>query len=1693
MVISLRFGTNATGRMQFRYKALNTRLQSMLKWEFPGGILMIRLKRVLSAVLALLLIYGLFAGLTVNADTFPVNILIDKYENDRLDFHWDNLSGVKSVAISYHTPDDTDNAVPNTQVLNQTTNKAFISGLKSDYVYDIRVKLYSQANGTGELLGEGLLYYLPRISFLAETVTPTPAYTDISGGGRESGDKPELRLKWKEPKVCTDNGFEYVTHDDSGYTVANMVYMQTQLNNVYKNGRNIASLDYRVNISSQLPGLAGTPSQASILIKGDGAGGFKANVSGNTATCAVTPMDSSGYYSFNIVGRKDITIQAPDVSPSDSKLPDNDILPGTVYYMNIKPVFDESAKGPVTIGIPGEQNGSMLMGAVQYAYTPIRFQLSKDNANNIYLKIYKINQGSLDLPTLFYQVQVSDDPSVQGDWTVKKTMDDTYFNGEFAITAISGVNPNNNIYYKIVVKSEGPDDRLESLKMPYMLSIDTSRPPVPLNIEVTNRELHVGTVVNPSSAAVEVKSTDVTLSWDKPANWNSVSKDIVYHLMLSTSQSDLAAKVPLYVNGTYWESYIPKFRLEKYVDARSPAIKDDGSRLSMTINSFDLFRAEKWDAATGSVYSAIDNPDNYPTFLAPNTVYYFKMYSTKAADAGTADTSKMSDLSLVGSFTTLNGVDLDVPLPANLTLEANGKNTEITPPVNYIDIKFDKVSNLDWKNYTSDYDITKYDYYTYYDIYMNSRTDTAFPLIGTTEKPQGDLVFTGVDDPASTSVKARISQFTDNSDPYRVVDKFGSRLLPNTTYYFKVKTRLVIKNKTVPADITVKESISTAILPVTTIVLNITPPDDNDRKPLAPTDFTIKNDINGNPMLSGDSVTFTWERKEFDVVYELIRTTGRVGPADLLPAYESDPEYTSYLNAYDLPSDGLVNKKVYLNPDPNASPAPGPAGKFSYDGATKMCSYTVDMRLFPNKLYYFSIKAVRFNSQKVPVAESVWISIPVTTSLIEAPAELVAVNDAQLGFFWTDSTPGMTAEDYRIYAKGPGDSGYKLVSHSGATIVKDKDGRTYYGRLAHLKIDSFYDIQVFKGIDSNVMVFDKKRMKTRDGFHELEVRWKGLPVDDGFSSYEIAIRAEGASEYTTLTASDLEQYSDKNGKLLPYYTEEIPQTVNNDYLIFNAKIKSALTTLPGGLQTRQPLKSNIKYYIKVRAVKVDPASYATAYSKYIGPVDSRTEFNQDDYDNTDKENENKATFLEKMKQLEKGYYWRVDIGNGDSSRILLKGDMVVNAINNTSEASFAVDMSDISLNIGKDVIYMPLSILKAMNAKNKSLVIRTNQAEYVLRPRTLDAGENQQIKELVGKPAVKDTYLQLTIARTDTAPTSLSASGAPISAVNDLDILAVGALKTDKELKELFHDKLYNEDSGLVSVKLNLLLNAYVGSGSNAQKTIDEYTAKLVDMIEEELSDYIYSTLTSVTLNTSAESITQFESPVSAKLSFSSRQGLKTPYVLYDGSSTWQKLTNNVVQAASNLTFNVLKTGKYVVVVAKSNISDVADSHWAKDYIGKLTSQYDLSDIFSGIDTAFAPENLVTGREIILLYEKVTGRTAANTGLDIKQKSARLGLDTVINPSAVLKNVKRQETAAVLVKLFAVKKGISETSLRPGKTILLNDEADINDALYGRVILAVDLNLMEPDAGLNFNPLAYVTRAEAAAAFVKVLELTGDM
>lgn len=199
-----------------------------------------RFKKVLAMAITvcMLNVFLPISQLSVFAATVAVNIYVDDFSNGDLKIRWDNVSGAKSFRISYHTPAGVEETIES----NDSVNTYTITGLENDFIYDIRVELFNNPDTLGSVIGEGLLFFLPRITFTSSRAEQTR--TALPGGGFEIGDKPRLNLKWMMPKVWNGGGVA-----NAGEPGA-VTYIKNSLNSVYGNGLDITSLNFRINIST---------------------------------------------------------------------------------------------------------------------------------------------------------------------------------------------------------------------------------------------------------------------------------------------------------------------------------------------------------------------------------------------------------------------------------------------------------------------------------------------------------------------------------------------------------------------------------------------------------------------------------------------------------------------------------------------------------------------------------------------------------------------------------------------------------------------------------------------------------------------------------------------------------------------------------------------------------------------------------------------------------------------------------------------------------------------------------------------------------------------------------------------------------------------------------------------------------------------------------------------------------------------------------------------------------------------------------------------------------------------------------------------------------------------------------------------------------------------------------------------------
>jgi hypothetical protein len=1695
-----------------------------------------KLKKILSLFIVISIIYSAFPTniRSVFADTAYIGVSADGYDSatGSLTVRWaasrDLRSRTSSIVVSYHTPIDNsgDGQLQSlTPITDSSVSSTQIDKIKSNYIYDITVQMF---DASGSIVGQGMLYYLPRISFYSEIVEQDPDGTDRTSP--EIGDKPVLKLSWPVPKVW--DGSKFIFSHDALDVMKNTAGRPTSFN-----------LDYRIGITAEA-------SKADVVVKYSGTetvtdqnnvttpkARYTANISSDASTsCDVNFDSTTGYMSLYLLGRKDINTVLPTISqiqstpatllPSsiqnkavkDQKvfvLPHPDLLPGTVYDMVLLPFFN-NAGTYVDIVQLAEPNGSPLLDNLTdqatYTYTPIRFQLSKVDENTAFVKIYKVNMGTHTFSGLRYEIQSGMTPLPRGtNMNVMKTLEEQFFfNGlDYAVTEISNINAKNLYDYKIVINLPTTDSTVTSIEssiIPYTLSEAVDRPIVPGRVTVVSETLG-NTQVFDQIKDKQFRPTDITISWDKPANWEEIkSNDLYIHILISSHPFEPDKNAPSVIDpilaDEQYGSFPVKYRWVKFISSRSANIVDNGNgQLLYTLKGSELFTGEDSSGnsypikRTSDEVSLYDNSKTYPSFLLPNSVYYFQLCTSKGITDFTTVNSlldvptirdindstrfaQISDRSITSSFTTYPATEKDIPLPKNFRpYKEDGSSPGTSSSNGIIKLELDKIddTSIDWGSYTSDTTGNN----IYYDLYMSTQLNASPPTASPTASATLAATSTPLPSPTQTASSApsptpgastapltftRIGStdtgnsssnvtFVETADKKSVIFTIKG-LYPNTTYYFKARTRLVVVTPSLE-----KESIDTAILPVTTGRDIITNPDDSARKPLAPTDFDIAKDTLGNLMLTGSSSAFNWSKMENDVTYTIICSSGRVLPNASPDTYLNDPTYISFTAAFG----GEITLDPLKNPlDPG----------FEYDNTTKLFKYSIEKFLIPNKLYYFSIRAV----SKLNGRASEWISIPVTTSLIDAPLSLEALNDAEIGFSWTDSTPNMRTDDYSIYMRGPKDSNFKILAKNKYTIVKDST--TYYGRLKNLDTFSSYDIRVYKGITTAQLVFEKLGIGTIDACHQAQVKWEGMP---GYK-YEVSIKAEGDTDYTTLTDTDMKLYIEKTS-----------QNANTSYKYFYARIISTPALLEDGTLVHKPLSSNVKYYIKVRASSIDPKNpLLTTYSKYAGPVDIRTEFNQTDYNSTEQEQNKKVTFLDKLSKFEQNLYWKVDVKNGTSNKILVNGDKAVNAIENTIQTSFTLDVSQIKPGVNTDTIYMPLSVINLLNQSNKNLIIRTAGADFTLRPKTLDPYSSSDLKYLRTLSNVKDIYIKLTVTRTTTPIKSFPANTKLSSKINDFGLQAIGSSKTDSEIEALIHDRIYNADTGLVKEKLNIINNSDSNSGVSSPQDIETLVSGLLDNLESSLSDYIKGYLEGTpavkSLLSNARYIKALNPPLSVKMNYQDGQGLEMPYAFYTDSTAWSKMESGTIYTQGALTFNPTRPGKYAVLSVQYSAAGMQ----ASDEVISMISKYNLEDILGATGPVYSNKN-ITVKELILLYERIANKAVKTSGLTISQKCQKLGLNNILNPANVNKTVLRQELAGVIVNLFASETGANAATMKPKKRFTVKDESKIGSKYYKSVIQSLDLGLLTLDSKGYFLPNAAVTRANLLNSLLRLQKMTGNL
>lgn len=1659
------------------------------------------------------------------------------------------------VEVKYHIPDESLSLVTETfqdENIRIVGTKVTVSidadNFKSDHIYDISLDAYRQ-NGDTEPSHHGEIYYLAGMTFKGESfnemtfnsyIDSNPTYVSEDGNVViiKSGYDPMIKLTWKVPTIIVSGNKRILTDSEAmnALSKSSSISGVSFLINMIKGKGNRNKTQFVMNLTAQ---------------DYDEDGSYKIEVGENKAPVG-----------FN-AETNEMSVELTEAYGIEPGTEYESTNIGIIFNNNSGEVGLLQTKFRPNSGnhFPVENKDEALLGMSLNStsiYTPIPFEITKIDTDKVEVSFSKIKYGTY--PELFYQVQyvptINDLTYTTGQWVKipASSLPSGDYGYEIVNIDITG-NENPNMFFRVVYYYNADDGTSHLPKSSSLainlkdLGFESGRPPLPKEIEVTpiygGREKVTVPRTHLSSGDFHIPITDLQISLEKPISWrqyfNDPSKNIhgwddfksydgdpsyAFHIILSAYlpehkvKDDTDTKL---VQGfsdsnvtVYKEVYLPVKQKRVLVLSKEDFDQDpnDPNKLIALIPGDKLF----YDYASDVELTEENNedpskdgtPGDYPTFLVPNTTYYMQMFTSRVEDLEDINTNvwgdvdkleslndKISYMSPIVSFTTWPLTEAIVPMPDI----GNNLVPEIVPNPDTGEIElrikaeFPRIlTNADWLRYT-DLDKKRMVMYEFF----VSRNPADLDSKTTADKKYADIYN---DEITKSTVSVTISDINNNTEP----------ILPNTVYYVKARATLWViygdpdhetTDAADPVDERLGGSMFTAIKSVTTPKIDIDEVDDSERNPRAPSSFDIVKDENGEQRVGDIWAYLGWNHNEKDVVYEMVCTTVPIpanDPTGEEPIYVNDPYNQSFLNAYeDLWNPRDVSRLLFRINSPEVQ-----ALGLTIDQDNVMTMPIVEEFLRPNRIYYFSLRAVRNRGEENETV-SRWITVPVTTKMVQPPALLKVVKDMQIGFNINvdPNVPGTTADsmEVSIRKKDAVTNSYVKLNRGNFTCVQD--GKTFYFRIYNLEPNQGYDILVkntrnktWYDADTGLWKTVEEtpiQEKTLNPLTEIEVRFEG----EEFYNYLLEARKESDAKYEELTYSatgNTDYGYDYTTKRENFYKEKIKPFVDegSSRFIYYARIRAiSYRDDAGNLLAYEPLKANTLYYIKLFKriiINNQEGGQQEADSLRKGPVTSRTDFSQADYDKDKNKDNTIDLFNETADKLTQKLYWRIDFKVGTSVRVILKDDRIAGLLQANKESTITVDISGEQADASYYEILVPYKTLEAIDTYNSRLNIKLAGAEITLNKGSIDLAK---LKQHALTSGAKEAMLLLKVNRRNTPVTSLPSGFTAASKSYGLQAIAIGSRLSYAEIDQMIFNILKKPDTtgpfkyGILDRELTNVLNNLESYSYRNHVDLKDLISSVINKVEVELSRYLKDIIDGGSGLPAdyvvIKGINEFPERIGVKIEYSFQNGFITPYVNYGAG--WKDPAGGKGYVMQYVLFRAEKPGEYIIAVRGQAVTQPGTPN--NSALSFLASRYDLSKAF-GNGTIYTADP-IKGEQAVMLYAVVTKRDSEITGMTPNQKVSKLGLGDIIKASELTGYMNNQASVSMAVKLYCTKINIDPKLMKPSKTITISNSSDIDSRLYPYVVLGVDLNL----ATLNnkkFDAIGRTTIGSMLDMVAKVLE-----
>ena len=662
---------------------------------------------------------------------------------------------------------------------------------------------------------------------------------------------------------------------------------------------------------------------------------------------------------------------------------------GAIYYMQIYPRFSEG----------NFEHTRYVESELQQEFitTYLQVKLERHGANNAMMTAYRVrNDGTfVAFPNFLYEFWVGPDQNNLTRAYFEREEDSAGITEQY-VEAFLANTANFLNYYMVTATAdemlEGIPIELRSQLLHVNLSgVEATLPPMPENLEV------VRTVLDADS-----KVPIVTLRWDKPDNYEQMIEqsdnlDYRYYLFLNSAIEDLYNEIGQPITeiltnhkGEVLGEYPIKYRKAKWVSITNEGLKVIDAN---QVRDGELYTGKErieYEFRGQGLFEESDDNNGYPDTLLLNKVYFLKMYTERLEQ----DSSMTSNYTLPIAFTTPRYRENKPPLPQLLHVEEVGVDyaklawgrvdiragdyfpeEEGLPTVHY-EVTVSKKRD---REEVEAGDLGQYGAGKYGDFeeWIYKVTSDGKMLIrshdGTIEEVDIDS-----DNPLiefSTYDQGRKREARINGDDPQYLQK---PLEANTTYYMIVRTKIEVDGEEP------KYSAYSQTLSATTLRKGIEGPGDGEKHPLAPDDFAVAKDADGNLMVESYRAFLTWRDNNTplgaiypnaQIEYELLRTE------------------VSIENAVDWNGDPATLDEAQYKP-------------YVFEHADILDAYNVQNKNFifeaaelqANTVYFFSIRAKRTvlpeEGEEDTVLYSEWITVPVTTLILEPPT-LLSVLEAE--------------------------------------------------------------------------------------------------------------------------------------------------------------------------------------------------------------------------------------------------------------------------------------------------------------------------------------------------------------------------------------------------------------------------------------------------------------------------------------------------------------------------------------------------------------------------------------------------------------------------------------------------------------------------------------------------------------------------